>query len=376
MRFFNQHLIHPSLSPRSAKLLAIILAASVHAGASAQDDHDHDHAAQDDHDHVENAEGGHEDEDHGDHDKEGEHAEAEPAEAESGHEGHDHGAETVPDEHEDEGVVHVDPEVLKEFDIRIGQVGPGTLDETVTLPGEIKFNREQVAYATPRFQGTVQEIRARLADEVKKGDVLATLENPETLRPFEVKAPFDGTVVAYDITPGQTVQAGAPLFTVADLSTVWADLQIYQRNLAEIKEGLPVVVKGGHGSATYEGEIAYIAPTIDEHTRTGLARVVVQNEARQWKPGQFIRGVVSTEEHPVDVMLPRSAILTMEDETVVFVQTDEGFEPRAVRLGHWDEDSFEVLEGLSGGETIVLRNPISLKAEMGKGAFGGHGHAH
>jgi cobalt-zinc-cadmium efflux system membrane fusion protein len=272
--------------------------------------------------------------------------------------------------------VRVDPEVLEEFDIQIGEVGPGTLDETVVLPGEIKFNREQVAYATPRFQGTVQEIRVRLADKVQKGDVLATLENPETLRPFEVKAPFDGTVVAYDITPGQTVEAGAPLFTVADLSTVWADLQIYQRNLSEIEEGLPVVIKGGHDSASYQGEIAYIAPTIDEHTRTGLARVVVQNPDRQWKPGQFIRGVISTEEHPVDVMLPRSAILTMEDETVVFVQTDEGFEPRPVRLGHSDENSFEVLEGLSGGETVVLRNAISLKAEMGKGAFGGHGHAH
>jgi cobalt-zinc-cadmium efflux system membrane fusion protein len=67
-------------------------------------------------------------------------------------------------------------------------------------------------------------------------------------------------------------------------------------------------------------------------------------------------------------------VLTHEGQTVVFVQTDEGFEPRPVRLGHSDAESFAIESGLSAGDVIVTRNPISLKAELGKGAFGGHNH--
>ncbi len=282
------------------------------------------------------------------------------------HEGHD--------EHEE--IVRLSPEVLEEFGIELGQAGPGVLHEQVVLPGEIRFNRETLAYATPRYEGTVLSIKVRLADRVTKGQVLATLESTGTLRPFEITAPFDGVIVAYDITPGQTVEAGAALFTVADLSTVWADLQIYQRNLMQIHEGLPVRIVGGHDLSGYSGTIAYISPTVDEHTRTGLARVVVDNPEGAWRPGLFIKGIVSTDEHPVDLMVPRTAVLKFEGKTVVFVREGDGFEPRPVQLGHSDDTFYAVESGLEQGETIVLRNGISLKAELGKGSFGGHGHAH
>jgi cobalt-zinc-cadmium efflux system membrane fusion protein len=264
--------------------------------------------------------------------------------------------------------------VLREFNIKVGPVGSGQLHEEVVLPGEIKFNREQLAYVTPRYSGTVQTIKARLADVVKKGDVLATLESTETLRPFEVKAPFDGVVTAYEITLGQTVDAGAPLFTVSDLSTVWADLRIYQGKISQIAKGQSVLINGGHGGASYRGTIAYIAPVIDEHTRTGLARIIVSNTDGNWKPGQFIKGRVAVDAHEASILIPRTSVLTYEGTTAVFIETAEGFEPRPVELGHSDRESHEVTRGLKQGDRIVLLNPISLKAELGKGSFGGHNH--
>ena len=274
----------------------------------------------------------------------------------------------------DEDVVILSAEVMEEFDIRLAQAGPGTLHEEVTLPGEIKFNREHLAYVTPRYDGTVLEIKARLAYPVKKGQVLATLESTDTLRPFEVKAPFDGVITAYDVTLGETVEAGTPLFTVADLSTVWADLRIYQRDLGKIAHGQPVVISGGHAGGEFRGKVAYISPVIDEHTRTGLARVVVDNDKNRWKPGQFIKGRVSVDEHEEAVVVPRTAVLEYEGQTVVFVQTEEGLEPRPIELGHSDAEFFAVESGLEARETYVLRNPLSLKAELGKGTFGGHQH--
>lgn len=298
--------------------------------------------------------------DHDDHD----HAHADHAEHADPHEDHD--------DHED--IVHIPAGVLREFDLELGPVGPGVLQEQVVLPGEIQFNREHTAIVTPRNDATVQAIAVRLADRVQRGQVLARLENTATLRPVEIAAPIDGTIVTYDLTPGRFVAAGTPLFTVADLSTVWADLRIYQRNLDQIHVGQPVRITGRHGVAPFTGTITYIAPTVDERTRTGLARVVVDNTDGRWKPGQFISGTVAIEEHPVDLWVPRTALITFEDRTVVFVQAADGIEPRPVQVGHGDETGVQILGGLTAGEVVVLRNAISIKAELTKGAFGGHQH--
>ena len=109
---------------------------------------------------------------------------------------------------------------------------------------------------------------------------------------------MDGVIVSYDITPGQTVAAGTSIFTVADLSTVWGDLRIYQANFGQIREGQSVRISGGHNLPTYRGTIDYVAPTVDEETRTGLARIVMENPERAWKPGMFIQGAVAVDRAP------------------------------------------------------------------------------
>ena len=377
--------------PWLVALVATILLTATYG----QDDHDsHDHSDHGNHAEAVEQVGAHEE--HEGHADEKVHSSAEYSE----HDGHDHTQEAEHEEHDghddageaehelghdehkghdehEEGVVSIPNHVLREFDIALSKASPDVLHEEVVLPGEIKFNREQLAYVTPRYAGTVTGIKARLADEVKKGQVLATLESTETLRPFEVKAPFAGTIVAYDITPGETVEAGEPLFTLADLSSVWADLRIYQRDMAKVRKGQRVVIVNGHEGPKFTGTITYIAPTIDEHTRTGLARIVVDNGEGDWRPGQFVKGSVSIDEHGAAVVIPRSAVLTHEGVTVVFVRTEEGFEPRPVMLGESDATSYEVLGGLKPNETYVSRNAISLKAEMNKGSFGGHaGHVH
>ncbi len=336
---------------RSAGFAALILVLASSANAQSHDGHDHAEEAQ-----------------HG--------------ETHQAHAGHDQHGDDEHTEHAQEDVVQLTPEIRREFGIALARVGPGLLHEEVVLPGEIKFNANQIAYATPRYAGTIQQIHVHLGDRVEKGELLAELESTDTLRPFSLKAPIDGVVVAYDLTPGQTVAAGQSLFTVADLSTVWADLRIYQRDIPIIREGQSVRISSGHddhakqerGKHSFAGRITYIAPVIDEHTRTGLARVVVDNADGQWKPGQFIKGSVAVDEHQADLVVPHSAVIPYEGQQVVFIQTEEGFEPRPVVLGHSDSAAHAVESGLEAGDTIVIRNPMSIKAELGKGSFGGHNH--
>ncbi len=285
------------------------------------------------------------------------------------------------DPHEDHGdhddLIILSSAVLAEFGIELAPVGAGTVREEIVLSGEVGYNRERFAYATPRYAGIVLEVRARLGDVVEPGDVLAILESNETLRPFALKSAIRGTVVEFHATPGESVEAGRPLFAIADLSSVWADLRVFARDLHRVEVGQSVSIEGGEGRGRYRGLISYIAPVVDRHTRTGLARVVIENTGAVWKPGLFISGAVGVHERTFDIVVPHSAVTTMDGQPVVFVQEKEGFEARAVVLGAGNTEHVAVVRGLEVGEVIAVENVISLKAEMGRGLFDPHaGHVH
>ena len=119
-----------------------------------------------------------------------------------------------------------------------------------------------------------------------------------------------------------------------------------------------------------------VAASVGEDTRTALARITAPNPDRRWKPGMFVSATVVTETGLANVRIPLTALIQMDDgDQVVFVETDEGFEPRPVVLGRRTRDHAEVLSGLEPGERYVATGAFSLKAELGKEAFGeGHGH--
>jgi len=283
------------------------------------------------------------------------------------------------DHHHEAGhnVAIIDQATLEEFGIEFAAAGPGVIRGAISLPGEIRYNREAFARLGPRYRGKVASIDARLSETARAGQTLATLVAAESLNSFPIEAPFDGAIVEYDLSLGQTVEAGAPLFAVADLSTVWADLSVYPSEASRVEKGMPVTIKAFRGDLLHKGVIAYVSPTMDRHTRVGLARVVVDNPRRAWKPGLFVSGRIQLETRRAEVVAPRSAVLDHEGEPVVFVKKERGFAPRAVTLGRGDAESYEILDGLEPGEIIATRNAISLKAELNKESFGGHaGHAH
>ena len=295
---------------------------------------------------------------------------------EHGHEdeGAEHeGGQEHGEEHEE--AIQLSPEVMAEFGIEVAEAGPGNLATFIALPGEIAVNQDRQAHIVPRFPGIVKEVRKNLGEQVKAGEVLAVLESNESLAPYELLSLLDGTVIEKHITLGEALQDDHPAFVVADLGTVWVNLSVYQKDLQTVREGLNVIVSVGHNVSEGEGQITYISPLVDEHTRTALARVVLPNADGRWRPGMFVTASVAVDEVPVPLVVPRTAIQTVEDKPSVFVQTDEGFEPRHITTGRSNETHFEVIDGLAPGTRIVARGAFTLKAQMSKGAFGdGHNH--
>lgn len=209
-------------------------------------------------------------------------------------------------------------------------------------------------------------------------DAIATLKDqPERdLTRYEMRAPLDGTIVDKHITRGEMLREDSLAFVISDLSRVWIVLTVYQKDLAMIREGLPATIVASHGLGQVSGTIDYVSPILDEHTRTTTARIVVSNAEGKWRPGLFVTGRVLLDRVDASVVVPKTAIQTIEDESVVFVHTDDGFMRRVVRLGRSDANNVEVLGGLDPGDRYVSKNGFVLKAEMNKAAFEHAGHGH
>ncbi len=279
------------------------------------------------------------------------------------------------DEQHEAGVIRLTQAQLEEFGIEIEQAAPGVIDTVIELPGEVRPNQDRLAHIVPRFAGIATEVRKRIGDSVRRGDVLAIVESSESLAPFSVKTSIAGVVIQKHITLGEAVSPDRDIFVIADLRDVWIDLSVYQMHLPALRLGQSVLISGGLGLPEARGEISYIAPVIEEATRTATSRVVLPNPDGGWKPGMFVTGMVTVESTEVPVAVPTSALQTLAGRSVVFVQDEDSLERRDVTTGRADRTSVEILEGLVDGDRYVSRGSFILKSELEKGAFeAGHGH--
>ena len=195
---------------------------------------------------------------------------------------------------------------------------------------------------------------------------------------YELRAPLSGIVTQRHITIGEVVgleTTDAP-FVVADLSSVWVNLTVYQRDLAQVRAGMPVTIQFSSGIPDAQGTVAFVSPALDETTRTATARVVLENPHADWRPGLFVSGLIETGRETATIVVPHSALTELDGETVVFVQTDGGFESRKVRQGRATPAAVEIIDGLAEGERYAANNVLALKAETNRAALEHAGHVH
>ncbi len=275
------------------------------------------------------------------------------------------------EEHHNEGkIVKISADEMKEFGVETAVAGPGKLQIHVSLPGEVIIPPDNLAHIHPRFPGIVKDVHKTIGDKVKKGELLAIIESNESMSDYAIKSLIDGTVIEMHMTRGEMVDDSRHGFVIADLSKVWIYLQVYQKDLPYVHKGQKVLISAGKGLPEVESVISYISPIIDEATRTAEARVTLQNSKGIWKPGLFVNGRIITESLNVPIMVPKTAPETLNNQTVIFVKSAEGFEPRPVTVGRENDRFVEITHGLKKGQTYVSKNGFILKAELLKSEFG------
>jgi cobalt-zinc-cadmium efflux system membrane fusion protein len=248
---------------------------------------------------------------------------------------------------------------------------------TKKITSEEEYLDAKLALAQARIQLRSAE-QSLHAIGFSEQDLRSLPDHPhETLTRYEIIAPIDGVVVEKHCALGEKVEEDTNIFTVADLSTVWVDLSVYQKDLVYVKEGQEVTISADFDIPEARGTISYISPIILKETRAALARVVLPNPDGRWRPGLFVTAELSIGGEEVPLLIPKTALQTIDNESVVFVETDRGFEIRPVTVGRSNEGHLEILDGLYPGQRYVAQGTFECKAKIvttGMDPHAGHGH--
>lgn len=190
---------------------------------------------------------------------------------------------------------------------------------------------------------------------------------------YEIRAPIEGVVVEKHLALGEAVGDAATIFVVADLRTVWAEMDVYAKDLNVVRVGQAATVKATAFESESTGTVFYVGSLVGEQTRAAKARIVLPNPEGLWRPGLPVNILLTAGEIDVPVAISQEAIQTVRDWTVAFGRYGDAFEARPIELGRRDDSLVEIVRGLNAGERYAAKGSFLLKADLDK-AGASHDH--
>lgn len=181
-----------------------------------------------------------------------------------------------------------------------------------------------------------------------------------------LRAPFAGEIVERAAVRGAMVEAGKPLFTVADRSTMWALAAVPEAALPKVRTGLEAELRvEAIPGRVFKGKVTWVAPEVDDRTRMARLRVEVPNPDGALKANLFAKARIHIPGNEKAVLVPESAIQRVGSQTLVFVQKEADlFEARAVRPGARFDGQVEIAEGLLPGEPVIIAHGFPVKSQL------------
>ncbi|MWW26002.1 efflux RND transporter periplasmic adaptor subunit [Algibacter lectus] len=329
------------------------------------------------------------------------------------------GMDLIPAESSSEGLLadqfKLTENAMALANIQTSIVGNGKAeDNTVKLSGKIVENEKANAVQVSYFSGRIERLNVSFTgEEVRKGQLLATIYSPELYAAqqelitaaslkesqpvlykavrnklklwklsekqinqietsgkvkenFPVYATVSGTVSEKLVEQGDYIKQGQPLLKIANLSTVWANFDVYENQIDLFKKGQEIsVTTNAYANKEFKAKVDFIDPVLDTRTRTVKLRAVLNNKQDIFKPGMFVEGKVKgmTSNKEEVLTIPSTAVLWTGERSVVYIKTDTNqpvFEMRIITLGNQIGDNYEVLEGLKIDDEIVTNGTFTV----------------
>ena len=215
-------------------------------------------------------------------------------------------------------------------------------------------------------QHSVQEAEIDYENARQKLAALGVGRSGAAMNRFELRAAYDGLVVERSLSIGEAVKEDTPIFTIADMGTVWAEAHIPAKDLPLFHVGDKVTLRATAFDAVTTGTVAFLGALVGEQTRMARARILVANPKGTWRPGLFVNIEVKASDAEVAVAVQSDALQTIGTQQVVFVRDGKNFVARPVTIGRSGGAVVEIVHGLQAGERYAARNSYIIKSEMSK----------
>lgn len=305
-------------------------------------------------------------------------------------------------------VVTIDPRMAQNLGMRTAVVKAGTFLQRVEATGSVAVDERRIAVVSARAEGWVERLHVNaVGDTVRKGQVLAGLYAPEVLAAQEelafartlgdatlvsaaqarlrllnagtqaqrqdaIVSPQSGVVVDLAVRQGAQVTPGQPLMTLADLSSVWVQVEVPETQSNWLRAGQVAEVRfKGLPGKVYKGEVDYVYPLLDTATRTVRARVVLGNADGALKPGMYGAVTIRGDALHDATRVPTEAVIRTGTRNVVIVAESAGrYRPVAVVPGPERDGEMVVTGGLKPGQHVVVSGQFLIDSEASlQGAY-------
>lgn len=324
------------------------------------------------------------------------------------------------------GEIAIDPVIVQNMGVRVAPVVTGPLTKTIRTVGTVDYNERAVRDVNIKTPGWIEKLYVDFVGaKVEAGEPLFELYSPQLYAAQEeyllalrnegqlgselspdagqgatnlleaartrleyfditeqqinelresgkptktmtIESPHTGVVIAKHANEGMKVDPGMQAYRIADLSTVWVLVTLYEYQLPYVEQGMAATMTLPYiPGQTFEGEVIYIYPYLDKKTREVQVRLEFDNAAGLLKPGMFVSVELENTLAAEKTLAPRSAIIDTGERQVAFVSRGEGkFEPRDVRLGVETGDGMvEIISGLKPGEMVVTSGQFLIDSE-------------
>ena len=334
--------------------------------------------------------------------------------------------EEAGEEKEPSSTIRIDPVTQQNMGVRLGRVEKKSLSKSIRTFGTITYDETGLYSVNTKFNGWIEMLYVDfLGEPVEKGQPLFDIYSPDLLtaqqeyliavqqqkgingsggknarkgdnrlldasrtrlsywdftdeqiaqletageiqKTITIFSPASGVVIKKSALKGHYVKAGEHQYEIADLSTVWVDVDIYEYELPWVHKGMPAEMELSYiPGKRYAGEVLFIYPYLDPKTRTARLRLSFSNPGNQLKPGMYANVYLQNTLPGKRLVVPQEAVIDSGVRKRVFVSRGKGkFEPRDVTIGAEGNDyEFEVIDGLAEGEEIVLSGQFMFDSE-------------
>jgi len=312
------------------------------------------------------------------------------------------------------GTIRISPDVVNNLGVRTIAANYKALHTEINTVGYVTYNEDKLVHIHPRVQGWIEKLYVKsIGDYVKKDQPLYDIYSPalvnaqeELLLALDRKnsrlitaaenrlsalqlpksaikklkktkkvqqtitfySPQNGVVENLKIREGFFVKPGSTLMSIGDLSEVWVEAEVFERQAGQVETSTPVTMTLDYlPGKTWKGQVDYIYPTLDAKTRTVKVRVRFNNENGEFKPNMFAHITIHTTGDEQALLIPKEALIRTGNQDRVVLALGEGsFKSVEVSVGRYDSENVEILKGLSEGEKVVSSAQFLLDSESSK----------